>query len=82
MNKKIIFTEHAKARAHERLLPSFDHLSLIFEVELKNIFFQSRQMYSTDNDKLTFETIYKNKKIKFICSESKKEIIVQTIIVN
>ncbi len=81
-NKQVVFTSHAKQRAFERLNISYDYLSMLFETELSNIFKKARKLYTTDDGKQEYETIYKGKKVKFICSENSSQIVVNTVIVN
>ena len=82
-NKKVIFTDHAKQRAYQRLNISHDRFSLLFETALSDIFKKSVRGYPTDDGtKIKYEAIEKGKKVTFICDEKGNEIIVNTIIVN
>ncbi len=59
----------------------FRILILILE-KLSNIFKKARKLYTTDDGKQEYETIYKGKKVKFICSENSSQVVVNTVIVN
>ncbi len=82
INKKVVFSSHAKQRAFERLGIKEEYLSFIFEVKLLEIFKTARRLYDTDNGKPIYETVYDGKKVKFICSEAPHQILVNTVIVN
>lgn len=81
MKNKIVFTEHAKIRAYERLDLDEEYNSLMFETKLKDIFLKSRKMYPTDDGKDQYEAIYNSKKINFICINKDGKIIINTLIV-
>lgn len=80
LNKNVIFTSHAKERAFQRLNIDAEYNSMMFEIKLKEIFNKSRRTYHTDDGKIQYETIYRDKKVTFICTEVDGKIVVNTII--
>ncbi len=79
-NKKIIFSDHAKQRALERLHTKYNNFCLLFESELKTIFSKARKTQFLNEGESQYEYNDKNMKITFICKENHHEILIKTIL--